>query len=342
MSSAESEIGVICPACKQMFSKRESRLRDEHMLVKHHSYLRWQCASCTYTTGTHRRHDHHKHWESRHFGEFIPPRPTLVLKSIEDKRQQEERQRRDQRAPSQERPPTRVSPRKARRDSSKRPRHPSSPSSTTQPSAKRSSSSRGSSRGAQEAAASASRASTPRPSSSSPGTSRRTPRKSLTPQKRARRPPSATETTARPEGAPTTAERAESPVPGPSVPAEATTTQREPVLDLHPGPDSSFGDSGDEEAGRREEQAERPASPAQDQPPFKDQVKRWIRTAPLEDCREMRRALDEREAQLTGAAVEARPQLPGGPAAATFVWRPTRREGRFSVTLQCREESDSE
>ena len=296
---------MTCPECGEVFSKREHRERESHMLDEHGSYLRWRCMYCTYTTNTHRRHDHVKHWGSRHLGEPVPPRAILVPKDDEDRRRGEEQLKRQQRVPSQEpRTGTRTSPRLSRRSSpGKRTRHPSSPDTTATPSSKRASS---------RSERRSRRATPPQPAPRSESPSRaqhdpRSPRKQRDPRRvvRGTEPStladslSATVTLDDPAPPP-------SPRPGPSrpgarspPPARALASAEE-ELELHP-PGEEFSDE-------EEPQTEATEDSRQVTAPF-DLAIRYLREEATPD--ECRTAIATAEGRLARLSTGPQPAGPG-------------------------------
>ena len=380
------EEGFQCLSCPEYFSKREAKLRDDHILEVHHSYLRWQCRECTYVTSSRRKFDHQKHWEGRHFGEAEPPKPIYVRREVEDQRRAQEDARRRERELSQTRrasleQPTRTSPRFERRRSasSKRSRHPSSPGSSRQPCAKRSSSRV--SLGPRSEAASR----PPRTDRSSSGSGdRHRARKSYTPQRKVRSTSHVSEaeasadeteteqerttrrdsvtihkssTTSRAKEAEATAKEAEVekvpdevvvPVAGTSTGGKTQSGRvkvrvqppPQPVeLELHPGGDDSSLDGDRVEGAEREvEQERRAASPARDSDDELrfERVERWGQGSSLDECRAMRRILEERELQLSGTVAPVRPVQEPAPDT-SLVWRPG---PGFSVTLEYRKDPE--
>ena len=318
----------MCPACGEEFSRREFKLRDAHMMEEHHSYLRWKCQCCNYVTSTHRRHDHVKHWTSRHVGEpAVPPRPFLVSKEDEDRRRSEDRQRREsrRRSASRETPASRYSPRRRQPSPGKRGRHPSSPGSSSTPGPKRSSTRSGSRRPSTETAASVPPTTPPSPPRDQQ--LHRSPRKPREPRRIVRREsgeqPRATETAAQPVAAPPPRD----PTPSPSRPSTSHQPIQDEELSIHAG-EGEF----DEVAGTPSPAASTTHAGAEDLCITLDQVLQFCREkATPDDCRAVSVALAERRATFPPEPPPAQP-VPGvrratrdveeGPVRTRLTWRP--------------------
>ena len=341
------------------------------MLTAHQSYLRWKCQSCSYLTSTHRRFDHKKHWEKKHFGPAQPPAPSLVKKEQEDQRREDERRRREERSASRANRSsgTRVSPRKPQPPFEKRTRHSSSPASRTTPVAKRGASSSAGRGRAPEAAAGA-------PQSHSPSHRSPSQPRDLRFQLDDRQSRGTQRAVRRRNEPQATSEDAAAPETSSSVPATAPPPPVPSTSHAQTSPSSLSSDQQDvqvllhDQGGEFEEEDEqftgatggsprpgqRTDTPVQmaDLPSLFNVSLRWIHeSASLEECRAIGRACEEREAALLGQspprALEARaapaPHLghPAPPAAvpaphpvaqpAEFVWRPG---PGMSVRVVCR------
>ena len=326
--SDDTEETFHCPECDEVFSSKETKERNVHCLEEHDSFLRWVCRQCTYTTNTHRRHDHIKHWAAKHSpATRVRPRPRLVPREEEERRFQQERSHHDSRGRRSSDNParlTRSSSRDNSEETSKR-RHKSSPTKPSRPDAKRRSGSpqRTTPRVEDAPASTSSSAAASQAKAAAAFEQHRSPRKSDTPRRVVRR---RLDESLRPSS------DEDEPVPGTSGEQPvASPAQSEAAISIHAAGDDNL--SSDDTA------EEPPVRSSEQHVSFIKEFCDFLeRSGTIDDCQKVAASVQKRQQQLTksqsartsglGTSPQARRRSPSQPR---LTWRP---DGGISVETE--------